>query len=64
MSGLIARCYASGECCAEADTEAEKFTAMTKEHALAHPGYGFAGDAVNNPGASQYFGYAVWAGRW
>lgn len=64
MSGLVARCYAAGECSAEADTEAEKFTAITREYAESHPKYGFTGDAVTTPSAAQYFGYAVWAGRW
>ena len=60
----MARCYAAGECNSENDTEAEKFTALTREFAEANPKLGFAGDAVSSPAASQYFGYAVHAGRW
>lgn len=64
MSGIVARCYAAGECASETDTEMERVTALMRGYAEAHPDHGFAGDAVKSPGGGQYFGYAVFAGRW
>lgn len=64
VSGLAARCYASGECDSETDTEAEAITSFAKEWNVANSNYGFTGDAISNPNNSQYYGYAVYAGRW
>jgi hypothetical protein len=64
VSGVVARCYAAGECGSETDTEAERIAGLARERLEANPGYGFAGDAVASPSASQYYGYPVWAARW
>ena len=64
MSGIVARCYAAGECFNESDTEMEKVGAFMKDYAVANPKHGFAGDAISSPSSAQYYGYAVHAGRW
>jgi hypothetical protein len=64
VTGIVARCYAAGECRSETDTEAELITALSKEYNEANPKHGFSGDAVTTPAGAQYFGYAVFAGRW
>ncbi|GBF88068.1 serine protease [Raphidocelis subcapitata] len=64
VSGIVARCYAAGECASETDTEMERITSLMRNYAEAHPDRGFSGDAISSPSGGQYFGYAVFAGRW
>lgn len=64
MTGIAARCYASGECGSDTDTEAEAIAGFAKDWNAGNPGYGFTGDAVTGAGNSQYYGYAVYAARW
>jgi len=64
VTGIVARCYASGECSSETDTEAERVTAAMRGYLEANPSYGFTGDALSGAGKSQYYGYPVWAAQW
>jgi hypothetical protein len=71
VTGIAARCYASGECGAAEDTEGEKIARLTRDYNEGHPKYGFNGDAMGGPDGAgkffvgdKYFGYAVYAGRW
>jgi hypothetical protein len=64
VTGIVARCYAAGECGSDADTEAERVAALAKAYTSANPSFGFTGDALASPNSLQYLGYALYAGRW
>jgi hypothetical protein len=64
VSGIAARCYLSGECSSDTDTEAGRLVGFAQAWNVDNPKYGFSGDAEQSPTNSQYYGFAAYAARW